>query len=159
MIPIFLSISTSRRMDSIPAHITNVLVQDRPYWKDLKDRLRKMPEIKLGKYLGKMSQQTPHENAQRIAKKFELDLYVGYIITRDVNSGSNWTINEHSFCVHKGMVIEPTRIEEYNSTRTFYCGFKVPEPDIAQGRYLNLFQRIRYILEHSPLALSGADAA
>lgn len=153
MVSLLISLSrTADSLNTIPAHVISSLAADRPHWRDLKTRLIKLPRIKFGEYVGTMPAQTPHENAVKYATKHtDVDLFVGYHITRP-DMGAPWQLSEHSFCVKDNKVVEPTEIDDYRRHQSFYCGFKVPSVDVSRLRYLNMFDRMSYLLEYSPMA-------
>ena len=152
MIKVNLSLS-SNEVSTIPLAVINELARCRPFWKDLKERLSKLPKIPLGKYLATGSPSTPHNNAVKFSEEHkDAKLYVGYFIHRD-GVGEPWSIEEHSFCVVNGRVYEITDMGMNNNKDVFYVGIEVPDKKhYANLRYLSYFNRMTYILENSPLA-------
>lgn len=153
MFAISISISKSGpKYEHLPKGIIEQLVKARPFWRDLRQRLTKLPEIKLGRHVAKGSPSTPHQNAIKYAKTFPAaKLYVGYVIRRD-RTGDPWQIEEHSFCVENNRVYEPTDMATWNAHDTHYVGIEVPEEHIPNMKYLNYFDRMSYLLERSPVA-------
>lgn len=136
----------------LPSAIIDSVVNARPFWRDLQQRLRKLPEIKLGKHVATGNPSSPHQNAIRYCETHPAALlYVGYVISR-TKTGEPWKIEEHSFCVENNRVYEPTDMAVWNVQDTHYVGFEVPMEDRKNLRYLNLFDRMSYILELSPMA-------
>ena len=137
--------------EAIPSNIKEQLIQNRKFWRDLPQRLTKLPEIKKGIRVGTMPKITVHENAVSYAARNKLRLYVGYLIHRD-EVGGNYKIEVHSFCVDKNSrVIEPS--EGFNWQESRYVGIPVPQRDISGMRYLTLFERMDYINK----AVTGND--
>ena len=142
-----LSISTNR----LPENIIENLVANRKFWRDLSVRLFRLPVIHKGRYIGAMPEGTPHKNAIEYTRMHaeELDLCVGYIIWRE-EPHLPWKIEPHSFCVRKDddRVVDPTEGKDWSKMKVYYLGFRVPKKDIPQMKYLHLFERMNYLLDH-----------
>lgn len=142
-----LSMSTNR----LPQSIIDSLIANRKFWRDLPKRLAILPVVHKGRYIGTMPESTPHENAVEFQRRNaeELDLCVGYVIWRE-EAMIPWKIEPHSFCVRKDddRVVDPTEGRDWGKMKVYYLGFRVPKKDIPQMKYLNLFERMSYLLDH-----------
>ncbi len=136
---ILVSLSYSK---TLPVGVIDALCKERKFWRDLRPRLQLLPLLPKGKNDGDMPSATPHENAVAYSKQHELPLYMGYIIYRN-NADDNWKIEDHSFCIEDGRVVEPTT--GYPWFDVYYVGFRVPRDDIPGMRYLNYFMRMDYL--------------
>jgi hypothetical protein len=119
----------------------------------IKSRLESLWEFEKSTYVGTMHSSTPHDNAIAYAMSSGLKLAVGYIIQNDHNS-KGIRMDLHSWIIDSNnKVFEPTKgITWGPSVR--YCGMPVPEGQIENKAYLNMFTREQHFVS-TPNPLKG----
>lgn len=125
-----------------------LVVNSMPQDLTIEFRLKMLRLFPLGsKVKEEYHESTPHQNAIDWQAANGGKLYIGYRIYTD--QFKRYHCDVHSFVVLRNRVIDPT----YHDTSARYVGMVVPERDIADLRYVSLFELPSYLETNAPFAV------